>query len=214
MCAQRKKIIIVGGGPAGMMAAIELSKHHEVHLFEKGKTLGRKFLVAGKGGFNLCNSNIEENLYNKYTPQEFLAPILSNFDSNKTISWLAELGIDTFVGSSGRVFPIKGTKPIDVLNVLKNKILTQGVTIHFEHEFINFNSEKIEFSHSKNQLSANYDYCIFALGGASWSVTGSKGDWLPIFNKNNINTKPFEASNCGLTIDFPAEFLKEYTDFL
>jgi predicted Rossmann fold flavoprotein len=206
MNTQRKKIIIVGGGPAGMMAAIELSKYHEVHLYEKGKTLGRKFLVAGKGGFNLCNSNIDTTLYNKYTPQDFLTPILSKFNSNDTISWFKELGIGTFIGSSGRVFPIKGTKPIEVLNALKNKITEQGGQLHFEHEFINFENGKVDFSHNQSTKQVEFDYCIFALGGASWSVTGSKGNWLSIFEKNGIHTKPFEASNCGLLIDFPTDF--------
>ncbi|MFC2109449.1 NAD(P)/FAD-dependent oxidoreductase [Bacteroidota bacterium] len=207
----RKKILIIGGGPAGMTAAIELSKKHEVHLFEKGKTLGRKFLVAGKGGFNLSNSATEKSLYEKYSPQNFLEPILKKFDSQATINWLKNLGIITYTGTSGRVFPEKGIKPIEVLNALKNKMIEQGVHFHFEHEFVDFNTTKVDFISKKEKISIKYDYCIFALGGASWPVTGSKGDWLKAFEKNNIKTKPFEASNCGIICNhFPKEFLTSF----
>src|SRR5688572_1213364 len=108
----QKTIAIIGGGAAALMAADILSKHCEVHIYEKGKALGRKFLVAGKGGFNLTNSADGEELYNKYTPQEFLQPALEAFNSEDTRKWLAGLGIPTFVGTSGRVFPEKGIKPI------------------------------------------------------------------------------------------------------
>ncbi|WP_139958727.1 BaiN/RdsA family NAD(P)/FAD-dependent oxidoreductase [Flavicella sediminum] len=209
-----KKILIIGGGPAGMMAAIELSKTHEVHVFEKGKTLGRKFLVAGKGGFNLSNSATEKSLFEKYSPQNFLEPILKKFDSTATVKWLKYLGIPTYVGSSGRIFPEKGIKPIEVLNALKNKMLAQKVQLHFEHEFIDFNKEQIHFIHQQKKMSIPFETCIFALGGASWSVTGSKGDWLTSFEKNAIQTIPFEASNCGIICtSLQKEFLEQFEGF-
>tara|TARA_B100000809_G_scaffold266776_2_gene331472 strand:- start:14823 stop:16031 length:1209 start_codon:yes stop_codon:yes gene_type:complete len=198
----KKKIVIVGGGPAGMMAAIELSKTHEVHLFEKGKTLGRKFLVAGKGGFNITNSVLENELTSKYTPEKSFENFLHTFDTTATRDWLQELGIPTYIGSSGRIFPKKGIKPIEVLNVLKNRILSQGGTLYFEHEFIDFDTEQIELIYKGQRKTEAFDFCVFALGGGSWSVTGSKGDWSPIFTKQDIETKPFEASNCGLEINF------------
>lgn len=206
----RKKIIIVGGGPSGMMAAIELSKHHDVHLYEKGKTLGRKFLVAGKGGFNLSNHLTGNDLISKYTPEKLLYPILNAFDSTNTRSWLQELGIETYIGSSGRIFPEKGIKPIDVLNALKNRILDLNGVIHYEHELIDFDSERVTLKHNNTTTTENYDACIFALGGASWSITGSKGDWLPMMAKNDITTLPFAPSNCGLEIDFNQDEISKH----
>ncbi len=206
----RKKVIIVGGGPAGMMAAIELCKTHDVHLFEKEKTLGRKFLVAGKGGFNLTNSTTNNKFTNKYTPESFLKEILLNFNCADTQTWFKNLDIPTYIGSSGRVFPEKGIKPIAVLNALKSKILTQNGKLYFEHEFMSFEKNKITFLHKEKEIIQHFDICIFALGGASWSITGSNGNWTNAFEKNNIQSLPFEASNCGLVIDHLVENLNDY----
>lgn len=206
----KKKVVIIGGGPAGMLAAIELSKKHKVLLYEKGKTLGRKFLVAGKGGFNLSNSASKNNLYEKYSPKNLLEPILKSFDSSAIRNWLEELGIPTYIGSSRRIFPKKGIKPIEVLNALKKRILDQGGELFFEHECIGFDTKKVFINTNGIEKTESFDYCIFALGGGSWSVTGSKGDWLSMFEKNNIQTKDFEASNCGLEINFEKKEIQKY----
>lgn len=207
---KRPKIAIIGGGPAGMTAAIALSEKFEVHLFEKGKTLGRKFLVAGKGGFNLTNSASGEALLSKYEPVAFLKEALNNFDSSATRLWLKDMDIPTFIGSSGRIFPEKGIKPIAVLNALKDTMLTQGVQLHFEHECIHFSNSTLTVKHKNISTEVSFDYCIFALGGASWSVTGSTGDWLPMFENKGIATLPFQASNCGVEIALIKNTLQSY----
>lgn len=205
------KVIIIGGGAAALMAADVLSQNAEVHIYEKGKTLGRKFLVAGKGGFNLTNAATGNELYDKYSPREFLYPALSAFDSNATRQWLEALGIPTFVGTSGRVFPEKGIKPIQVLQKIKDKLLSQSVQFHFGYEFISFSDDKrpiVQKDGIKENLKA--DKYIFALGGASWAVTGSTGDWRAAFEQIGVKTLPFRPSNCGVNVEWPELFKASY----
>lgn len=206
-----KKIIIIGGGAAGLIAAELLSATCEVHIYEKGKTIGRKFLVAGNGGFNLTNAAIDKDLQAQYTPQPILQQALQNFDSQAMRAWLEELGVPTFVGSSGRVFPEKGIKPAQVLQQIKDKLVKKGVQIHCNHEFIGFNTaQQALVQHQENKLALEADTYIFALGGASWSITGSNMEWLKLFEQLKIPTKDFEASNCGLEVNWKADFKENY----
>lgn len=209
-----KTIAIIGGGAAGLMAADILSRNFEVYIYEKGKALGRKFLVAGNGGFNLTNSAEGEDLYNKYTPQKFLQPALEAFNSEATRNWLASLGIPTFVGSSGRVFPEKGIKPITVLQQIKNRLNAQGVIFHFQHELIGFDAaQKPVVKTPDKEFSIEADHYIFALGGASWPVTGSSGNWLEALALLGIKTLPFQSSNCGVNVNWPTEFKEKYAGY-
>lgn len=197
-------MIIIGGGPAGLMAADVLSPYHRVSLYEKGKTVGRKFLVAGKGGFNLTNSAQGAELKKEYAPAHFLDRVLDDFDSNAVRQWLNEMGIPTFVGSSGRVFPEKGIKPVEVLNRIREKLTSQGVQFFLEHEFVGFTEhQKPILRHRKQEFVPKADAYIFALGGASWPVTGATGHWRSAFDAIGITTLPFQASNCGIHVDWP-----------
>jgi uncharacterized flavoprotein (TIGR03862 family) len=205
-----KKIILIGGGSANLFAADLLSQAAEVHIYEKGKTLGRKFLVAGNGGFNLTNSATDDELLSHYTPTLFFQDILNKFDSQATRKWLAELDIPTFVGSSGRVFPKEGIKPIQVLQAIKKRLIERGVQFHFHHEFVGFNDAfqpVVKFDNQEITLQA--DHYIFALGGASWSVTGSNGNWLSAFEKIGVQTVPFQSSNCGANVDWTTDFIEK-----
>lgn len=206
-----KKIILIGGGSANLLAADLLNQSAEVYIYEKGKTLGRKFLVAGKGGFNLTNSAVGKSLLNHYSSIDFFQPILAKFDSNATQKWLKRMGIPTFIGSSGRVFPEKGIKPIEVLQAIKKRLDKQGVQFHFHHEFIGFNEQYLPVVRFQNQqIALQADHYIFALGGASWPVTGSDGSWLSTFEKIGVKTIPFQSSNCGVNITWKATFLEKY----
>src|SRR5688572_9039120 len=206
-----KTIAIIGGGAAALMAADILSQHCNVRIYEKGKALGRKFLVAGNGGFNLTNSTQGDDLYNKFTPKELLQPAFEAFNSEATRTWLAGLGIPTFVGSSGRIFPEKGIKPITVLQQIKDRLKTHGVQMYFQHEFIGFNSEhKPIVKFQKTEITLEADHYIFALGGASWPVTGSEGNWLEAFALSGIKTLAFQSSNCGVNVNWPGEFKEKF----
>ena len=125
----KKKIALIGGGPACLMAADVLADQFDITIYEQGKTIGRKFLVAGKGGFNLTNSAEKEQLISHYTPHPILIEALKSFESNQTRTWLDEMGIPTYIGSSGRVFPLKEIKPAAVLAKIKSKLKKKGVKI-------------------------------------------------------------------------------------
>jgi uncharacterized flavoprotein (TIGR03862 family) len=206
-----KKIIIIGGGAAGLVAAEQLSATCQVHIYEKGKTIGRKFLVAGNGGFNLTNAAVDKDLYSQYTAHPILQEALQRFDSRAMRVWLEQLGVPTFVGSSGRVFPEKGIKPIQVLQKIKDKLIEKGVQIHCNHEFVGFDAtEKPLIKHKENTVALEADAYIFALGGASWSVTGSNMNWLNFFEQIKTPTEAFEASNCGLEVNWKADFKEKH----
>ncbi|MCH2021557.1 MAG: TIGR03862 family flavoprotein [Saprospiraceae bacterium] len=208
---QGPKIAIIGSGPAGLMAADILSANFEVNIYDKGKTSGRKFLVAGKGGFNLTNSAVGMALYNQYSDNVSLRKALAEFDSVSTRKWLEDIGVPTFVGSSGRVFPEKGIKPIHVLNKIKERLEKKNVNFHYLHEFIGFNESKQPLVNFEGQdFPIVADYYMFALGGASWSVTGSNSKWRSYFEDIGIKTADFEPSNCGLNVDWSEDFIKSF----
>ena len=207
----RKEIAIIGGGPSAMIAADILSPYHNVTIYEKEKGIGQKFLVAGKGGFNLTNSLVGIELAAQYSPQEFMQSAILSFDSQSLREWFSDLGIETFVGTSGRVFPVKGTKPAEVLNKIKEKLLSQNVKIEQGYEFVGFDDERnaiINYRGESKLIIA--DFYIFALGGASWSITGSDGKWKKYFEDIGINTIPFEASNCGVNIKWDDHIIKNH----
>ena len=199
----KKEIAIIGSGPAALITASKLAPFHNVTIYEKKSSIGNKFLVAGKGGFNLTNSLEGIELASKYSPREFMKDAILSFDSIALRKWLANLGIPTFVGTSGRVFPEKGIKPTEVLNKIKKNLLEKNVLINCNSQFVgfnNFNGIEIDF---KGEIKSVFsDIYIFSLGGASWSITGSDGKWTEYFEKIGVKTLPFESSNCGININW------------
>jgi hypothetical protein len=203
----KKTISIIGGGPASMLLAAFLNtEKYKVTIYEKNKTAGRKFLVAGKGGFNLTHSEPISNLIERYTPSKFLKDALINFTNNDFSKWLKTLEIPTFIGSSKRVYPEAGIKPITVLNAIVMHLKERGIQFKFNHRFHGWDTENNPLINNKSVIS---NYSVFSLGGGSWKVTGSDGNWLEEFKKKGIETLPFEASNCAFIIDWNPKFIKQ-----
>lgn len=207
-----KTIAIIGGGPAAIMLAAMLDEtKFQVHIYEKNATLGRKFLVAGDGGFNLTHSEDIEMLVQRYTPQNFLDEALRSFTNVDLCNWLKSIKIETYTGSSKRIFPVKGVKPIEVLNAFLGKLKEKEVTIHTYHEWKGWSIDNaLLFLHKEQDVIVHADKVVFALGGASWKVTGSDGDWLELFHQKGIEIKHFQASNCGYCVSWPIAFIEKY----
>lgn len=205
-------VAIVGGGPSALMLAATLDfRKFELSIYEQNKTLGRKFLVAGDGGFNITHGSGIELMKQQYHPSGFLDKALEAFSNSDLRNWLHSLGIDTFVGSSNRVYPIKGIKPIQVLSAILQKLEENKVNIRTQMQWNGWNGNNDLLFNETEVVKA--DIVVFALGGASWSVTGSRGTWLHYFQKQRIATLPFQASNCAFKVDWQSEFIDKYNGF-
>lgn len=206
----KKTISIIGGGASALMLCCELdSKKFTINIYEKNSALGRKFLVAGDGGLNLTHSESEENFITRYTPSNFFKTALHHFSNKDFITWLSKHFIETFIGTSGRVFPKEGLKPIDVLNIFEDTIKNNNVGINFKHEWIGFTEKnELKFKTPIGETEIKSDYVIFCLGGASWPVTGSAGEWRNYFKEKDIAVVPFQASNCSFKINWPKKIIK------
>jgi uncharacterized flavoprotein (TIGR03862 family) len=201
----KKTVSIIGGGPAGLMLAGALNPAlFEVTVYEKNKSFGRKFLVAGKGGFNLTHGEALEAFIDRYTPNDFLAPALRNFSNEDLRHWLETIGIPTFIGSSNRVYPVKSIKPIQVLNHFLDLLLSKGVQFQFEKEWKGWNDKRELIFQSGETVKS--DLVIFALGGGSWKVTGSDGSWKTLFGEKGIQTLAFKPANCAYQLAWKKDF--------
>jgi uncharacterized flavoprotein (TIGR03862 family) len=203
----KKTISIIGGGPSSLLLAAFLNtEKFDITIYEKNKTVGRKFLVAGKGGFNLSHSEPIAELIERYTPSSFLKKSLVHFTNDHFRNWLHTLEIPTYIGSSKRVYPKVGIKPITVLNTILKHLKKKGIIFKYEHTFSGWDSKNNLII---NDVIISSDFTVFSLGGGSWKITGSDGGWLETFQRKSIQTIPFEASNCAFKIDWNSEFIKK-----
>jgi uncharacterized flavoprotein (TIGR03862 family) len=202
----KKSIAIIGGGPSALFVAAFLdSNKFDITIYEKKKSLGRKFLVAGDGGFNLSHGEDIDTMITRYTPSSFLKNALLNFTNEDLRNWLENIGIPTFVGSSNRIYPEKGIKPIEVLTKIKQFLIDRNVQFEYNHEWKGW-SHKNELLFNDDK-TINPDFTIFSIGGASWKITGSDGSWLNTFKEKGVNILPFLPANCAYKIKWQQEFL-------
>ena len=208
----RRKIAIIGGGSCALMLAAELdASRYEINIFESNKALGRKFLVAGAGGFNLTHSESPETFIHKYTPKDFLVEAFNHFNNLHLIDWLHEAGISTYTGSSKRIFPTKNIKPIDVLNAFLKKIKIKHAKIYTEHALLDFDSDQnLKFNYQNHTIENKFDIVVLCMGGGSWPVTGSNGQWIDLLSSKQIVCHPLVASNCAYEVNWQSDFISTY----
>jgi len=205
----KKTIAIIGSGPSALMLAATLDEaFFDVTIYDRNFAPARKFLVAGDGGFNLTHSEPLEQFIARYHPSEYLEKSIRSFSNIDLQNWLKRIGIETYVGSSKRIFPLKEIKPIHVLNAILKELDSKHVQFKMKHEWKGWNSEnELVLENENNLQTVPADLIVFALGGASWSKTGSGGNWTDYFEKRSIGINPFLPSNCAYEINWNENFI-------
>jgi uncharacterized flavoprotein (TIGR03862 family) len=193
-----KHIVIIGAGPAGLMAADVLSAAGmNVDIFEAKPSVGRKFLMAGKGGLNITHSEPMPDFIGRYDQSDWLEPMIRNFDPNAIRAWMERLGVPSFVGTSGRVFPTE-MKAAPLLRRWVSSLKKRGVRVHCNHYWQGFmDNGALRFTTVDGEKTVASDATILALGGGSWSSLGSDGKWTSILAAKSVAIHPLLPSNCG-----------------
>ena len=202
---------IIGSGPAGLMAASVLAEAgHNVQIFEAKPSFGRKFLMAGKSGLNITKSLSYSDLLNQFLDcNAGLESSLSEFESSRVIGWCEGLGQETFVGTSGRVFP-KSMKASPLLRAWLQRLTGLGVTFHVRHRWVGFDGATLLFETPDGSVHVEPQTAIFALGGKSWSRLGSDGAWVELFKKQGVELADFQPSNCGFDCGWDEHFSSRF----
>ena len=198
-------IAVIGGGPAGLMAAEVLAAAGaQVDLYDAMPSVGRKFLLAGRGGLNLTHAEPADLFRTRYAAAEpALPPALRAFDADALRAWAAGLGIATFVGSSCRVFPAD-LKAAPLLRAWLHRLRVAGVRFHTRHRWQGWDaSGSLVFQCPRGEVQARPDATVLALGGASWQRLGSDGAWVPWLQQRGVQVRTLRPSNCGFDLVEP-----------
>ena len=207
----QKRIAIIGGGPAGLAAAELLSlSGHAVTVYDAMPTFARKFLLAGKSGLNITHSEGYARFATRFgTASARLRPALDAFTPGDIRHWAAGLGTETFVGSSGRVFP-KVMKASPLLRAWLRRLEAQGTTLRTRHRWIGFADEGYVFETPEGRSIVQCDAALLALGGASWPRLGSDARWLPWLSEKGVEIDAFEPANCGFAVGWSQNFRERF----
>ncbi|MGH8045741.1 MAG: TIGR03862 family flavoprotein, partial [Chthoniobacterales bacterium] len=207
----RNEIAVVGGGPAGLRAAeIAAAGGARVTVFDAKASVGRKFLVAGGGGLNLTKSEPVGQFASRYRgpemPEEFWARRIAEFGPEDLRGWAAGLGVETFVASTGRVYPAE-MKAAPLLRAWVQRLRRNGVKFAMHHRWLGWSGDALVFETPDGQREHRADATILAMGGGSWPETGSDGAWTKFLAARGVAIAPLQSANCGWEVDWPAEFL-------
>jgi uncharacterized flavoprotein (TIGR03862 family) len=205
------RIAIIGGGPAGLMAAETLAQAGlAVDLYDAMPSVGRKFLLAGVGGMNITHSEAKPAFISRYGQRQAeIANLLEDFDADALRQWIHGLGIETFVGTSGRVFPTD-MKAAPLLRAWLKRLRELGVQIHTRHRWLGWNEHgELRLHNNEGEYTLHPDATLLALGGGSWARLGSDGAWLPWLQDKGVQIAPLQASNCGFDVAAWSDFLRD-----
>jgi uncharacterized flavoprotein (TIGR03862 family) len=208
----RCTLAIVGGGPAGLMAAeVARAAGLEVDLFEAKGSVGRKFLIAGKGGLNLTHGEPRPAFDARYGERASqVARWLDGFDGPALRDWAAGFGIETYVGTSGRVFPMD-RKAAPLLRGWVRRLRDAGVRFHVQHRWTGWDADgALVFDTPEGERRVHARATVLALGGGSWPELGSDGAWVPCLAGAGIDVAPLQPSNCGFDVDWSAHFVERH----
>ncbi len=209
MLTNRPNIAIIGAGPAGLMAAERLSAAGlQVDLYDAMPSVGRKFLLAGVGGMNITHSEPKPEFIQRYREaSDWVGQWLAQFDAEQLRNWIQGLGIDTFVGSSGRVFPTD-MKAAPLLRAWLRRLRDQGVQLHTRHRWLGWEQQQLRFDTLAGPYLAQADATVLTLGGGSWARLGSDGHWTELLEPCGVEINPLRPANCGFICHW-SEYLSQ-----
>ncbi|MBW6474106.1 MAG: TIGR03862 family flavoprotein [Anaerolineaceae bacterium] len=202
------KVAVIGGGPAGMMAAEFLSgQGYSVDLYDAKPAVLRKLLVAGKGGLNLSrDEDFDKFLFRYGNRIKELEPFLRAFGPTELRTWVQNLGFETFVGSSGKIFP-SNMQAVSIRLAWIQRLKQQGVRFHLNQRWLGWDQEKnLVFQSKFENVITHPNAAILALGGASWPSTGSDGTWATSLQQIGVEVAPFKPANCGFDVKWSYYF--------
>ncbi|MEX1099373.1 MAG: NAD(P)/FAD-dependent oxidoreductase, partial [Bacteriovoracaceae bacterium] len=206
----QKRVVVVGAGPAGLFCSyLLLKKNFHVDLYDHSSGVGKKFLIAGNGGLNLTHSEDLKSFAARYGKDEqIFSELLKEFGPDDLRVFCSELGVDTFVGSSGRVFPQKLKAAQILLNWIKVLKENPNFKLYLKHSLVDITKNKeLVFKNPETKVAISADKVILALGGTSWKKTGSDGEWKTLLDKFGVGTVAFRPMNCGFERPWSEHFI-------